>query len=235
VDARPVAVDPRQRWRLTARRLADAPLLAQRETLAAWDAAVAASGLPAWTGDPLKPRPRVVFGAPLTVGMAAEAELIELFLTERLPAWHVRGALLPCLPQGWSLIDLVDVWLGGPPLPGRVIAADYRVTLGGGADGASVDRAAAAILAATTLPRERQKGNGAVRYDLRPLLASVQVVDVGPPIALRVRTRFHAELGTGRPEEVVAALAELVGTPLAIESIARERLVLADESTHDPR
>ena len=68
-----------------------------------------------------------------------------------------------------------------------------------------------------------------VRYDLRPLLADVRVVDGGPPVVVRIRTRFHPELGTGRPEEVVLALGDRVGVEVSVERIVRERLVLADE------
>jgi radical SAM-linked protein len=230
VDPRPAALpEPRQRWRLTVRRAADAPPLAQRELVAAWDEAIAASGLPIVVGDPAKPRPRVVFGAPLTVGMASEGELLEIVLTERLPAWRVREALAPWLPDGWSLVDLADVWLGGPALAGRVAAAEYRVTLGATTGGASLERATQELLEARSLPRERAKGDGTVRYDLRPLLADVRIADPGPPVTLLVRTRFHAELGTGRPEEVVLALAEVLGSPVTIDTIVRERLLLADE------
>jgi radical SAM-linked protein len=221
--------EPRQRWRLTVRRSADAPSLAQRDLLAAWDAAVGESDLPVIVGDPARPRPRIVFGASLTVGMPSEGELVEIVLTQRLPAWQVREALAGRLPDGWSLVDLADVWLGGPPLAGRVAAADYRVTLGGAPGSAAVAGAARALLAARALPRERAKGNGTVRYDLRPLLADVRVTDPGPPVTVRIRTRFHAELGTGRPEEVVLALADELGSPLTIQAIARERLLLADE------
>lgn len=221
--------EPRQRWRLTVRRDADAPVLTQRELFAAWDTAVAESGLPVAVGNPAKPRPRVVFGAPLTVGMPSEGELLEMTLTERLPAWQVREALTDRLPDGWSLLDLADVWLGGPALAGRVAAADYRVTLGGAATAASVEGAARALLGARSIPRDRAKGDGTIRYDLRPLLVDVQVANPGPPVTIRVRTRFHAELGTGRPEEVVLALANELGTPLTIDTIVRERLLLADE------
>ena len=226
--------EPRQRWRLTVRRAADAPPLAQQELLAAWDVAIGESGLPIVVGDPARPRPRVVFGAPLTVGMPSEGELVEIVLTERLPAWQVREALTGRLPVGWSVADLADVWLGGPPLAGRVAAADHRVILGGAVEGdavasAAVASAAATLLAARSIPRERAKGGGTVRYDLRPLLLDVQVAEPGPPVTIRIRTRFHPELGTGRPEEVVLALGELIGSPLAIEAIVRERLLLADE------
>jgi hypothetical protein len=68
-----------------------------------------------------------------------------------------------------------------------------------------------------------------VRYDLRPLLVDVGVAAAGPPVVLRARTRFRPELGSGRPEEVVAALATSVGVALEIASIERERLVVADD------
>lgn len=215
---------------MTVGRTSAAPELSQRDTFAAWDEAIVAAGLPVWTGDAAKPRLRLAFGAPLSVGMVAEGELIDLVLTERLPAWRVRDALGPHVPTGWTLVDLADVWLGGPPLAGRVVAADYRVSLGGSVTRPQVGEAAAALLAARALPRERAKGDGTVRYDLRPLLADITVVGPGPPVVLGIRTRFHAELGTGRPEEVVLAIADRLGTPLTIDAVVRERLVLAEDT-----
>jgi hypothetical protein len=82
---------------------------------------------------------------------------------------------------------------------------------------------------AHALPRERAKGGGLVAYDLRPLLLGVWVAKAGPPVVLRARTRIHASLGSGRPEEVVAALAEAVGIPLVARSVVRERVLLRDE------
>ena len=125
--------EARQRWRLVARRSAEAPSLTQREVAEAWEAAVVASGLPVAFTDAARPRARVSFGAPLPLGIAAEAELIDLVLVERLPAWRVREALIAALPDGWSLVDLYDVWPAGPPLAGRVVAADYRIVLEGDA------------------------------------------------------------------------------------------------------
>lgn len=211
------------------RRSAEAPVLTQREVADTWEEAAAGSGLPvAWT-DAATPRIRLAFGAPLPVGVAAEAELIDLYLTERLPTWRVREALASRLPAGWTLVGLYDVWPAGPALPGRVNAADYRIELAGTPDAAAVGAACARLLAAATIPRDRPKGGATVRYDLRPLLADIVVVESGPPVVVRARTRFHPELGTGRPDEVVAALAEVAGEPLEAASIVRERLVLADE------
>ena len=223
--------DPRQRWRLVVGRSVDAPSQTQRELSDAWEAAIEAAGLPlAWTGD-ARSRPRISFGAPLPVGIAADGELIDLVLTARWPAWRVREVLAPVLPAGWRLVDLHDVWLAGPALAGRVAAADYRVVVAG-ADGVDVERlvdACAALLLSRRVPRARRKGDTTIRYDLRPLVLDARVDDAGPPPIIVTRTRFHPELGTGRPEEVVGALADLIGEPLQAVSMVRVRLILTDD------
>lgn len=194
----------------------------------AWTAAFESAGLPVAHTEGDRPRPRISFGAPLPVGMAAERELIDIVLMERWPAWRVREVLEARLPVGWRLVELSDVWLSGPPLAGRVAAADYRIQLAGSLDVTSLARAAAELIAAERLPRERVKGAGAVPYDLRPLLIDI-AVSPGPPATITARTRFHPELGTGRPEEVLAALGDRLGTQLEAASIVRERLLLVDE------
>ena len=219
---------PRQRWRLVAAREAGAPEQPQRDVAEAWATAIEAAGLDvAWT-EGARPRARIAFGAPLPVGMAANGELIDVVVTERWPAWRVREALSEHLPVGWRLVALHDVWIAGPPLAGRVAAADYRVTLAGEAPVDRLRAAAGEVLAASRLPRRRAKGDDSVEYDLRPLLIDV-AVENGPPVVVTTRTRFHPELGTGRPDEVVAALGDRAGLPLEASSIVRERLVLAED------
>jgi hypothetical protein len=145
-----------------------------------------------------------------------------------LPTWVVRESLIRCAPSGWRLIGLFDVWLGAPALAGQVAAADYRIELQA-VDGPRAQDAIRSLLAARTLPRERQKGGATVAYDLRPLLADVAFLDPGPPVVIRAQTRFDPVLGNGRPEEVIAALGEAVGVSLAVRSIVRERLVMRDD------
>lgn len=221
-------VEPRQRWRLVVGRSAEAPAQAHREVTESWTSALTSTDLPLATGAGPGSRPRVSFGAPLPVGMAAEGELIDVVLVERWPAWRVREAIEGRTPQGWQLVDLHDVWLAGPPLPGRVAAADYRVTLDEAVDTTALARAAEHLLAASRLPRERSKGGGVVAYDLRPLLIDIAQA-ASPPATIRIRTRFHPELGTGRPEEVVAALGEIAGVTLEPRSMVRERLIVAED------
>ena len=209
-------------------RAADAPEQPQRDLADAWVVAIEAAGLPVARTEGARPRPRIAFGAPLPVGMAAEAELIDVVMTERWPAWRVRDVLADHLPAGWHLVELGDVWLAGPPLAGRVAAADYRAVLVGRPSTDDLRVAATELLAAPRLPRQRAKGDGNVEYDLRPLLIGVSVEE-GPPVVVCTRTRFHPELGTGRPEEVLAALGDRLGQAFEASSIVRERLVLSED------
>lgn len=221
------APEPRARWRLVVGRSAAASAGTGRDAEVAWSEALARSGLPAVLSD--GGGPRVVFGAPLTAGMPAEGELLDIVLTERVPRWRVREAIEREVPDGWTLRDLVDVWLGAPSLTAAVAAADYVIVLDGVDDLGELAAGIGAILAASTLPRQRVKGSGTVGYDLRPLIVDLALVPASSTPTIRARTRIHPTLGNGRPEEVVAAIADQLGRPVSIRDIVRERLVLADE------
>jgi hypothetical protein len=221
--------EPRQRWRLTfARRVSvDEPAVIGRAYAALWESALLASGLPVMTGD--SGRPRFALAAQLPAGASGRAELADTWLAERWPAWRVREALEPVLPPDHELVGCEDTWLGAPALPGRVAAADYLVELREPLDRASAEAAAARLLAATRLPRVRIKGTSAKTYDLRPLLLAIDVELSPDGGRVRVRTRLHPELGSGRPDEVIAALGEQLGVTLTPASVARERLLLVDD------
>jgi hypothetical protein len=162
--------------------------------------------------------------------MSGERELLDIWLTRRLTVDLLRSAILPHLPTGRQLVDIHDVWLGAPSLPALVVAADYRITVGpNGPPVVDLEAGAAALMAAAALPRRRAKGSGGVDYDLRPLLEEIAVGVGGSPIMLRIRTRMDPRLGPGRPSEVVAALEQLLGRSIPVESAIRERLVVAGE------
>ncbi len=122
--------------------------------------------------------------------------------------------------------------MSGPPAHRwRVVslAADYRIEIAPVLDPRGLVTAARSLLEARELPRTRPKGGDVVTYDLRRLLVNLTVdAERGTPI--RVRTRIHPEFGSGRPEEVLAALGERVGSPLDVRSVVRERLVLSDDT-----
>ena len=127
------------------------------------------------------PRPRLIFAAPLQLGMLAEHELADLFLAERLtrpglrrPAPGRHAARLSARRPARRL--------GRRARPGA--AARRRRLPSDPADvGTDRVRAAAALLAAEELPREKHRDKKVVAYDLRPLLLDLRVLEADPAAA----------------------------------------------------
>ena len=214
-----------QRWRLIYRRGPDAPDLSQRDQLAAWQRCIVSAGLaPADGPDAAK----VVLAAAMPSGMTGDRELADILLPVRVTAADAREGLRGALPTGHELVDLFDVWTGEPALPGQVVAADYLVDIDAQPAGtAPIDLASAieALLAAETLPRGRARSGGSASANLRPLIHDVQE----HPGGLWMRLRMDPSLGSGRPDEVLAAIIAMTGRDITATRIRRERLWLRDE------
>ncbi len=90
-------------------------------------------------------------------------------------------------------------------------------------------------MAAPRLPRTRTRSERTTSYDLRPLLARLELEAPAPGAGdaeawiLALRVRVDPERGAGRPDETVSALAEILGRPLVICELVRERVLLRDE------
>jgi hypothetical protein len=222
--------EPRQRWRITFARDPVAADAVGRALLDAWQAAVESTDLPVARQAESGGRIRMAFAAPLPAAARGEREWADIWLVDRVPAWRIRETLEPRLPAAHAWVDAEDVWLGAPALAGHVAAADWRIEVEP-VDATALGRlaaAAGALASARTIPRVRTKGTEQKAYDLRPLLGDFGIEESGGRLTIVARTRFHPELGAGRPEEVVAALADGAGVPLAIVAMTRSRLLLAD-------
>jgi hypothetical protein len=106
----------------------------------------------------LQPRPKLIFAAPLQLGMLAEHELADLFLAERLTA---PGSARPAGGGDAArlrVVDLHDVWIGAPALAPQLAAADYRLTLLNVEPRPAGERGRAAAGRGTAAPRASQGG-----------------------------------------------------------------------------
>ncbi len=228
---------PRQRLRLTLRVPASTAPGDRPSGARAWSDALVRAGLPVAIA-PGSGHPRVTPAAALPLGISGEREIVDVLLAERLPVAEVRTRLTPVLPSDVELVSIHDVWLGAPAAPAAVRAAEYRMEASG-ATGAAVRAAVAGMLAARSLPRERQREKRATSYDLRPLLHRLEVgrwdddASGGPAGVLWMRLR-HGPEAAGRPDEVLAALALAAGCRLEGRSIVRERVILEGEPDDEP-
>jgi radical SAM-linked protein len=211
----------RQRWRLVFARGEEARYLAHLDAVRLWERAFRRGEIPVATSEGFSPRPKLIFAAPLQLGMLAEHELADLYLAERLTAPDLRARLEAGMPRGYRVVDVHDVWIGEPALAPQLAAADYRMTLLN-VEQSLVEEAADRLMAAEKLPRERRKEARTIPYDLRPLVLGLRVEPADPAAlppdatiansaGLWMRLRHTQDRGSGRAEEVVAALADLMG------------------------
>jgi radical SAM-linked protein len=216
----------RQRWRLTFARDEAARYLSHLDAVRLWERAFRRGEIPLATSEGFNPRPKLVFAAPLQLGMLAEHDLADLFLAERLTSPDLRRRLAAGMPSGYRVVDLHDVWVGAPALAPQLAAADYRVTLFN-VEPADLAAAAARLMASDKLPRQRHREKRTISYDLRPLLLEARVGAPDPAVlgwdaagstpagqaaaGLWLRLRHSQEGGSGRVEEVIAALAGELG------------------------
>ncbi len=168
-----------------------------------WERAIRRAGLPLLYSAGFNPRPRIQIAAALPVGFAADGEWLDLWLGEPVDLQAAGKALAAALPDGLSLVALQEVDLAESALPNQVRGADYAVVVDTPEPSVEAERRVAELLAAASLPRERR----GKPYDLRPLVEELRVSERGAggvTLSMRLSAREGA---TGRPEEVLDALA----------------------------
>jgi radical SAM-linked protein len=221
--------ETRQRWRLVFARDEEARYLSHLDAVTLWERALRRGAIPVATTEGFNPRPRVIFAAPLQLGMLAEHELADLYLSERMTAAQLRARLQAGIPAGYRVLDLHDVWTNAPAIAPQLVAADYRMTLIG-VEPSALAGAVSRILESGALPRVLKRENRQKSYDLRPLILELRADEpdqravaelrdravpgggVGPDAAgLWMRLRHSQDRGSGRPDQVVAAIADELG------------------------
>jgi radical SAM-linked protein len=223
----------RQRWRLVFRRDEDARYLSHLDAVHLWERAFRRASVPVATSEGFSPRPRLIFAAPLSLGTLAEHELADLYLSEKVTVSRMRALLGEGIPRGYVLVDLYDVWLGAPALAPQLTAADYRLTLFN-VQRQALSAAADALLTETELVRVRVREAKTTKYDLRPLVLELRLVEVdaapeSETATVWMRLRHSQNQGSGRPDEVAAALAELMGRRLFSIGADQDAATVADE------
>jgi hypothetical protein len=110
-------------------------------------------------------------------------------------------------------------------------ATTDEATTDEGEAGGMLDAVVEAFLASVRVEIQREKSGGAVSVDIRPLVLRLQrAASLGDgAFELHMRLRLGGAGGVGRPEEIVAALADGLPGPLRIDELVRARILLADD------
>jgi radical SAM-linked protein len=223
-------VEAQQRVRIVFSKDAELKYISHLDLLRVWERALRRARVPLAYSQGFNPRPKLLFAAALPVGCTGRAEMLDLLLERRVELRTFASDLKEQLPGGLELRSISEVALALPPLPSEVVASEYEVRVQAGEDIKPVQARLDGLLAAATIPRSRQRPDGVRAYDLRPLVQSLELVGRhGDALIIRMRLQADAR-GTGRPDEVMAAL----GMTEQVLGMDRVQLVLRTGSVGRP-
>jgi len=212
-----------QRLRITFSRAEEVKYISHLDLMRLWERALRRAAIPMAYSQGFSPHPKISLTAPLAIGVTSDGEVMDILLQKRVSPYFFIKVVSEQLPSGIGILGVEQVSLTAPSLQSQVREAEYRVEVE--ADG-GVDKVEAALrffLAKEHIPWQHQRDTGVRRYDLRPLVHRLWLIgwqESRCTLGMRLRTDSR---GTGRPEQVVAAL----GFPQRPISIHRTRLVFS--------
>lgn len=213
----------RQRLRITFARNGATKYLSHLELMNAWERTFRRAGWKLAYSGGFNPHPRISFAAALPVGVACEADLIDVEVEVPRDPAAALAELVTQLPPGLEARSIEELPEGGAPVQRALRAAEYEVQCPFAVDLAAVEVEVTRVLSAKSLPRRRTKEKETKEYDLRPLIYDLASAG-GDAAGLLVSMRLRADAsGGGRADEVVREL----GLDPAECRITRTGLVLA--------
>ena len=206
-------------------------LLSHLDLMRLLERALRRSGLPiSFTGG-FHPLPRVQIALALPLGAEADGEWMDMEFTEALDPQQLQQGLQPLLPPGIALLSVTEVPVSSPSLSQEIRAAvwsfDVKLESGMTFDWSP---AIAALLAADQLMWHDTDKKGRPRSrDCRSVLRRLDVLS--DPEGSRLRLRLEADVDSMgrslRPSQIQHWLEQQVSEPIALQSLKRDRLELA--------
>ena len=190
----------RFRYRLRYSRRDATRFLGQLEINRLFVRAVRRAGLPMRYSQGFHPLPRLVYGPAPPVGVASEAEYLELEFVKRLPAEEVESRMAAVLPEGMAVLECHELPLQSPPISTMINLFEYRIEAPAGSGGAwFTPEAVSAFKNRATFPILQKREKGERTVDLKDRVKDLQITPEG---ALRLLLRAGSGAGV-KPSEVV--------------------------------
>ncbi len=205
------------RYRLRYRRVGGLRFLSHLELLKLVYRALTRAELPLRFTEGFHPKPKIMFGPPLPVGVESDDEELDIFLDEERPPSVLFSRVAAQLPEGVNATEVVAVAHEAPSLQSERVAARFEAdTAPLGVLPGSLEHAIARFGGLGSL-RFTQDRNGDER--------TIELKDVLSELEARERTlvfTLRTDVATARPDEVVA---QLLALPLEQARRARIKLV----------
>ncbi len=195
--------DARYRYRITFTKDEAQRFTGHLDLHRAWGRLLRRAGLPSLYSKGFNPRPRIQLSTALPLGCTSEHELADIWLTEEIPCREMHERLERSAQPGTRILEVERADLKEPALPNQIDAVSYNVEFESDQTEEDLSSAIHDLLKTKVIERERRGKT----YDLRPLIQELEISSGGMGYPL-IRMKLAAKEGaTGRPEEVLLALA----------------------------
>lgn len=189
------------RKRITFAKKTGIKYVAHLDLLRAWERILRRAQVPLAYSQGFNPHPRLTLAMPSPVGCTGASEELDILLNEPMPDQEICTRLANTLPPGITVQAVQTVPLKAPARPSLIRRADYEVTLVD-TPYKEVDRRIDTLLKRDTVEVEFRRK----RFDLRPLIDSLEAQDNQETVLLTMRLLCNAQGRTGRPDVVLEAL-----------------------------
>ncbi len=195
-----------QRLRIRFCRGQEVKFISHLDIMRLWQRALHRAGVSLAYSEGFSPHPRISLAAPLPVGVTSEAELMDIVGTKWVSPHWFTATVSQQLPTGIEILQVYPIALSQSSLQSQIHYAEYRVEVETEKGQRDVESAITSLLSKKQLPWQHQRDTGTRSYDLRALIDDLWLIDWQHPCAT-VGMRLRCDnTGSGRPEQVAAAL-----------------------------
>jgi radical SAM-linked protein len=195
-----------RRFRLMFGKGEEVRYISHLDLMRTWERVLRRAGLRLAHSQGFNPRPRLVFAAPLPVGVTSEAEIVDVIVEDEIDAAGFAQRVRSALPPGISLAAVSEVGLEAPAVMAQVATADYVVAVQATAGREEALERIAEFLQRASVPYDRTRKKVTKRADMRPAVVELGIVSWPERRAISMRLRIDQEGAAVRPEEVLCAL-----------------------------
>jgi radical SAM-linked protein len=187
-----------------------------------WIRALRRAQIPLEYTEGFSPHPRISLAVPLSVGVTAANELMDISITKVVsPHWFV-DTVNRQLPEGLKVLEATPISPNVPSLQSQVRFTQYQVAVRTDKSEEEVKTAIDNLLTVENIPWHHERDTGRKSYDLRSLIDDIWLIESKPSSCVLGMWLRCDETGSGRPEQVTLAL----GFADYPESIQRTKLLL---------
>ncbi len=177
------------------------------------------AGFPLWYTEGFNPKPKLIFGAPLSIGCESECEFLDVRLTEKINESEAVAALNRNMTEQMQVTEAYYTETSFQDM--AFLGYDFRFSLVDGPD--SMERIAACLCAdSIIIEKQGKSGKHKVmkQVDIKPQIRSAEVYSQGKEICIRAVLSADPAAFLN-PEHLVSALKRECGI-LRDENLARE-------------